>query len=260
MKEFKSLFPNLPEELIEGLEKSYLKILKNFREERFEPSELNGGKFSEIVFRILEWYTDSQNRYTPLGVRINPSFEQAVTKFKDKTNFSSGIRLHIPRIILTLIDIRNKRNAHTGGEVDSNKMDSTYVLYASKWVLAELIRIFKNLEISEARKIVEEIMSKEVPLVWKVFDKKRILDTTLKTEEKILVLLYNESQNSVKDDVLIEWVEYSNASLFKNKILKKLHSKKMVEYQKNFGDVIISPKGIIEAEKILRKQITNFLT
>lgn len=46
----------LPNSLREELLESYNTILKNFRENKWEPSELNGGKFCEIVYSILNGY------------------------------------------------------------------------------------------------------------------------------------------------------------------------------------------------------------
>ena len=45
-------------------------IKHNYALRKFEPSELNGAKFCEIVYRVLEWKTDSNKLYTPLGTSI----------------------------------------------------------------------------------------------------------------------------------------------------------------------------------------------
>jgi len=68
--EFIKIFSSMPKELRENLEKYFLEIIKNYKENRWEPSELNGAKFSEVVFRILEWHTN--NSYTPFGTKIQP--------------------------------------------------------------------------------------------------------------------------------------------------------------------------------------------
>lgn len=44
----------LPTTLRDTLIKSYREIAANFSEHRWEPSELNGGKFSEAVYSIIE--------------------------------------------------------------------------------------------------------------------------------------------------------------------------------------------------------------
>jgi hypothetical protein len=45
-----ALPPALREELLDG----YQKIMSNYLERRWEPSELNGGKFCEVVYSIID--------------------------------------------------------------------------------------------------------------------------------------------------------------------------------------------------------------
>src|SRR5438552_2459466 len=140
---FSSVFPNLPKVILTRLEKTYNEIKKNFREGRYEPSELNGAKFCEAVYRLLDWYTT--NSYLPFGTKIR-EFSQAVKKFEGMSNFPDSIRFHIPKILDALYGIRNKRGvSHTGGDVDPNHMDALFVLSACDWVMAELIRILHGL-------------------------------------------------------------------------------------------------------------------
>ena len=43
----------LPAGLRDPLLQSYREIAANYTESRFEPAELNGGKFSEVVYTII---------------------------------------------------------------------------------------------------------------------------------------------------------------------------------------------------------------
>ena len=47
---------NLPEGLRGELLREYAKITRNYRERRWEAAELDGGRFSEIVYTILAGY------------------------------------------------------------------------------------------------------------------------------------------------------------------------------------------------------------
>lgn len=49
-----TLLTNLPTSLREELIRAFRKIEQNFREGRWEPSELNGGKLCEVVYSILK--------------------------------------------------------------------------------------------------------------------------------------------------------------------------------------------------------------
>ncbi|MBB3083292.1 hypothetical protein [Geodermatophilus sabuli] len=45
-------------------------------------------------------------------------------------------------MMIGLYDIRNNRGVgHAGADVDPNHMDATVVLYQSKWLVAELVRL-----------------------------------------------------------------------------------------------------------------------
>ena len=53
---FSNLLSSLPASLRDELVVEFNKILKNYRESRWEPTELNGGKLCEIIYTILEGY------------------------------------------------------------------------------------------------------------------------------------------------------------------------------------------------------------
>jgi hypothetical protein len=52
------LLAMVPSGLREPLIASYREITRNYAERRWEPAELNGGKFCEIVYTILVGYVD----------------------------------------------------------------------------------------------------------------------------------------------------------------------------------------------------------
>ena len=51
-------FSGLPDGLREELLEAFDKILRNFRERRWEPAELNGGKLSEVVYCFIRGFAD----------------------------------------------------------------------------------------------------------------------------------------------------------------------------------------------------------
>ncbi len=237
------IFDDLPQELGEALNNHFLEIILNYKENRWEPSELNGSKLAEAVFRVLEWYTNEDNSYTPLGTKIHP-FNDRLKHFENKSKFPNSIRFHIPKMLAVIYSLRNDRGiSHIGGDVNPNHMDSVALLYISKWIISELIRIFNTLSISDAQNIVEKIIETEIPLVWKISNKKRILNNSLSFEDKTLVLLYSEYPKSISEKDLIIWIEHSNNSIYR-KILVKLHKDRLIEYDKTSSLVSISPKGI----------------
>lgn len=247
--DFSHIFSVLPKELKDELKNTYEKIKQNSLEGKDEPSELNGAKFAEVCLRILEWHTDPQNEYTPFGTKIR-NFSQECKKFENKTSFPMSIRLHIPGIISLLYEFRNHRGVgHVGGDVNPNNMDSSFVVSASDWVMAEFVRIFHKLSTEEAQGIVERIVSIKIPVIWDIGGTKRVLETTLDSPAKTLLLLYSEYPSPVLDKTIFKWLEHSNFSVFVNIIIKGLHKEKFVEYDAETKMIHLSPKGCRHVEE-----------
>ena len=77
---------------------------------------------------------------------------------------------------MALYEIRNNRNVgHVGGDVDPNHMDAVCVLQMSKWIVAELIRVLHQLPSTRPPRL-DALVEREVPLVWKVGGRKRVLE------------------------------------------------------------------------------------
>ena len=198
MSSIASLFPTLPTPLATSLDKTYNSVKRNFSEGKFEPSELNGGKFSEVVIRILQWYTSPSHTYVPLGKHI-PRFSDALQTFQSLSSFPDSIRFHIPRVLEALYGIRNNRGVgHISGDIDSNHMDALFVVSAADWVTAELVRIFHNLSPAAAQKVVESLVTKKIPIVWNIGTVKRVLNPQLTAKDKSLVLLYEASPEAIQ--------------------------------------------------------------
>lgn len=246
---FATVFSGLPFELIEKIEKHYTEIKKNFALRRYGESELNGAKFCEVVFRILEWHTSPTNAYTALDNRIG-DFGQATRRFESLSSFPDSIRFHIPKILNALYDIRNKRGVgHVGGDVDPNHMDAVFVVSSTDWIMAELVRVFHGISITEAQNLVEAIISKKLPIVWEVAGKKRILNPTMLHRERILVFLYDSYPKPMQENQLRSWVEYKNQTRFRDELLRELHDKRLIEYDKEKGEIHLSPIGIQYVER-----------
>jgi hypothetical protein len=56
-------------------------------------------------------------------------------------------------------------------------MDATVVLYTSKWIMAELVRLLHTLSTEEATAIVDGLIERGVAWVWTHGDRKRVLRT-----------------------------------------------------------------------------------
>ncbi|MCW5887050.1 MAG: hypothetical protein KIT07_02890 [Anaerolineales bacterium] len=246
------LLASIPEGIRNELITTYNEILRNYRERRWEPSELNGGKLCEIIFTIIRGAVDGS---IPNKASKPPNMVDACRALEQlpASTFSRSIRVQIPRMLLALYEIRNNRNVgHVGGEVNPNEMDALVVVEMSKWLLAELVRVFHRIDIAQAAKAVSSIVEKTTPLIWQVGDKYRVLDVTLTIKQKTLLLAYQSLGQVLESDLLV-WVEQPNASVYRRDVLRPLHAEKMIEYNQIDHTVIISPLGIQEVENNLLK-------
>jgi len=238
----KTLLRDIPKGLRDPLFAAFQSIEKHYREMRWEPSELNGGKLCEVVYSILKGHVDSRFPFKP----SKPKNMVDACKNLEQANgaiFSRSVRIEIPRMLIALYEIRNNRGVgHVGGDVDPNHMDAVVVVNMAKWIFAELIRLFHGVTTEEASKAVDCIIEREIPLVWEVGEVKRILNPSLAMKDKMLALLYT-CVGPVKESDLVAWTEHSNSAVFRRDVLKKAHKAKLIEYDQKKKEVQLSPLG-----------------
>jgi hypothetical protein len=255
MAAFSKVFGSIPLSLRNKLEQSYGEIKINFSQGRWEPSELNGGKFCEIVLRLLEWHTSATHTFTAFGTKIS-DFGQATRRFEPMMTFPESVRFHIPKILNTLYTIRNKRGVgHVGGDVDPNHMDASFVIAAANWVMAELVRLLHGVTTNEAQEIVEGLITKNLPAVWEIDGKRRILNSQMAFTDKTLLLLYHEHPKSLTERQLVDWTEHSNPAVFRRDVLRRCHKKKWIEFDETKGIVFLSPTGLAYVEQTIPLEI-----
>jgi hypothetical protein len=242
------LLANLPARLRTELVQALNKITTNFRERRWEPAELNGGKLCEVVYSIVRGHADG---VMPGRPSKPANMVDACKQLEREQGLPRSLRIQVPRMLVALYEIRNNRGVgHAGGDVDPNHMDSVAVLYMSKWMVAELIRVFHNVSTVEATEAVDLLVERELPTVWSVDGKKRVLAEKLSQRDKTLLLLYSEP-GVVREADLRTWVEAANASAYRRDVLRKAHSERLLEYDEANRTVRLSPKGARYAEEHL---------
>ncbi|MBI1193670.1 MAG: hypothetical protein GC205_10930 [Bacteroidetes bacterium] len=243
----KDLKSALPIALVDFLMTAYLEIKENYLLERHEPSELNGGKFVEACYRILEHET--KGSFTAIGAHM-PDMIGKLRAFEQlpATAAIESYRIHIPRALCMIYNIRNKRGVgHLGGDVNPNFTDSTMICACSDWVLAELLRVHYSFSLDEAQKLVDGIVIRPTFLVHQIADIKRILNPDLKNSDQVLVLLASEFPKPTSDITLFNWIEPKSKGTFFN-LLKQMHSKRLIEYSSDKTCSIL-PTGLKYVDK-----------
>jgi hypothetical protein len=244
-----AVLATLPAPLRDELLAAFNEIVKNFRERRWEPAELNGGKLSEVVYTILKGYADGKY---PADAKKPRNMVVACQKLEtEAASAPRSIRIQIPRMLIALYEIRNNRNVgHVGGDVDPNHMDSVCVLQIAKWIIAELVRVFHAVDTDTAAAIVDGLVERETPLVWEVNGKRRVLNTSLSMRQKTFLLLH-ALNGKVDEADLVSWIEHSNASVYRRDVLRAEHRNRMIEYDPVAKTAELSPRGIEYVEETL---------
>jgi hypothetical protein len=256
-----SALNNIPLKFREKIITYFLEIKKraalaNYNSD-YDSLGLSLGKLCEVILRFLQH--EITGTHTPFGEHIK-NFAQVVDTLgkTDKTKGSDSVRILIPRALNFLYTVRNKRAiGHVGGDIEANEIDMSTSVRIADWIMCELIRVYHKLSIEEAQDIIDTISTRNLPIIWEVNGKKRILRTDLNHKEKVLLLLYSDSQNTILIEDLFEWVEYSNLSMFKTSVLKSLHDDRLIEYDREMDTIQISPLGNNMVEKRILKQPEN---
>lgn len=239
----------IPDGLRSDLLAAFRKIVRNYREHRWEPAELNGGKLCEAVYTVVLGNLDGG--YAPRSSKPK-DMVSACRNLEKRPSGSRSNRIQIPRMLAALYEIRNNRGVgHAGGEVDPNHMDATAVLYMSKWLMAELVRALHRLSTEEATELVEKLVEREVSLIWTMGDKKRVLEQGLTWKQKMLLLLVDELAGVFEAD-LFRWLEHPNASRLRRDVLRPAHRAALIDYEEKTGTIRLLPPGVAAAEALIR--------
>jgi hypothetical protein len=238
---------NVPAGLRQELLDEFQKITKNYRERRWEPAELDGGRFSEVAYCILAGYLNG-GKYAPKATKPD-RFEQACRQLANAgAAYPKSARVIVPRVLVSLYDIRNNRGvSHVGAEVSANHMDAELVLHAAQWVMAEFVRMFHGTDVKTATDIVDSLVERTVPLIWEVNGARRILETCMSLADGTLLLLH-ASAKKLDESQLARDLEQDRLANYR-RVLKRLHAARMIEYDTASGRVTISPLGIKAVEE-----------
>lgn len=242
----------IPDGLRAPLISEYQDIVRNFMERRWRPSELSGGRFCEIVYTILDGHASGNYAVSPSKPG---NFVDACRRLESNANVPRSFRILIPRLLPALYEIRNNRNVgHVGSDVDPNHMDSVAVLTTANWIMAELVRVLHQIpSMEDAQKIVDALAERRTPLIWQDGGTKRVLDPRMSLPEQILVLLASATGPTPASDLLV-WTECSRRAYI-NRLLRRLHNNRDVEFDEQADTVQILPPGSNRAEQVIAKYI-----
>ncbi|XOB42408.1 MAG: hypothetical protein ACKKMP_03555 [Candidatus Nealsonbacteria bacterium] len=228
----RELKKSLPTVIVSELLKSYREVKNNFYLNHFRPNEVEGGRFAEAVFRILEHRL--KGRYTPLGKQVDTNRLIAELQSIPFGQQPESIRLHIPRTLRVIYDIRSKRDAaHLADGINPNVQDTTFVVAACDWVMAELVRLYHSVSPSEAQKIVEELVERKLLVVQDFDGFLKTLNPSWGPKERILTTLYQRGKKGATVDELASWLKPSQRKNIKAALYRLEYNNDFIFCKKN---------------------------
>ena len=191
--------------LVRELLESYAEAKKNYYLGGLRLSAVEGGRFCEAAFRMLEQRVTGS--FTPIGAQLDTNALLRRLENQPATASQDSIRLHIPRALRMIYDIRNKRDAaHLADGIDPNLQDATLVVSVLDWVLAEFVRLYHTVPPNEAQLIVDSLVEKRAPAVQDFNGFLKVLNPNLPVRNYVLLLLYQKGLLGATFGELAEWV------------------------------------------------------
>lgn len=236
-----------PKNLVDELLTSYIDQKRNLALGHLRPTEVEGGRFAEGAFRLLEHFVGWP--VTPLGRKLDT--EKLISRLQ-ATPFGSApdsVRLHIPRTLRVIYDIRNNRDAaHLADGIDPNLQDSYLVSSCLDWVLAEFLRLAGTSSPNDAQRLIEGITIKRTPAVEEFSsDQLKTLRPSLGPSDRVLLLLYHRGTAGATSEELSSWLKPTHRQNL-GRLLKSLeHDKDLVVHTS--GRYRLTRLGMREVER-----------
>ncbi|MEL6402438.1 MAG: hypothetical protein AAFR26_25675, partial [Cyanobacteria bacterium J06626_4] len=171
----------------------FISMERRYIQGDWEPAELDGGQFCEVLSRVL-YSIDSGN--------LNPS-----KSFGDCCNYLNNENvphvimprhdaIHLVQVLKTIYKFRSQRGAvHISPHYKPSHMDSKFLIEAVRWCINETLRIFGQGNREDIAKSIRELLRFDVPCIGEYEDVLLVQRTDLTAEEEILVLLHYAGEN-----------------------------------------------------------------
>lgn len=240
------------EPLVHELLASYRQAKHNFYLGGHRLSAVEGGRFCEAAYRILE--SVAWGKHTSVGASLD--IEKLASRLVSLpgAHHSKSIRVHIPRALRVVYDIRNNRDAaHLADGIDPNLQDATLVVVILDWVMAELVRLSGGTSPDNARALVEGLVMRKAPVVQDFGDFPKLLNPDLKASDYILVLLYHRGAPGVVYSELLQWVPSSMRRNLR-RTLRGLEAKALVHQEDKTAWITYAGENSVERRGLLEPQ------
>jgi hypothetical protein len=186
----------LPIKMVEDLIESYNELLTEYIKGNWKYALLHGGRFIENTFRALYFLATKEEIKEVKNIqKIMETLFQIPEEKAQET-----IRVIIPRIAYSVYSLRSKRDSVHVKPIPSGYIDSTFVVTASGWILAEFLRLSHNVEEREIVEMINSLVSRKIPFIEK-HGEETFVTKRLGCKEEILLLLLNTPEGMTRNQI-----------------------------------------------------------
>lgn len=240
--------------LIDELLEAYQEAKRNYSTGGLRLNAVEGGRYCEAAFRILEEATTQS--FTPMGTPLNS--ERLIVQLANtpRSSYSDSVRLHIPRSLRVVYDIRNSRDAaHLGDGIDPNPQDAMLVVSILDWTMAEFVRLYHGCSAEEAQQIINSLVAKKSPAVEDFNGFLKVLKPGLKAGEHILLLLSERGEKGATFNEIETWTKPSMRKNLARSLDRITNEKSHAHFDGQ--NYFITRSGIIQVEKSRLYEVTE---
>jgi hypothetical protein len=166
----------------------FVSLERRFIQRDWEPAELDGGQFCEVLARIL-YHQDSGN------LNLSKPYDDCL-KYIENEQVAHAIQprrlaLHLVAGIKVAYKFRSQRGGvHITPTYGPNQMDAKFIVEVVRWLMNETLRIYWVGDREKVAKAIREILQFDVPCVGKFDEVVLVQRTDLSPDEEVLVLLH----------------------------------------------------------------------
>jgi hypothetical protein len=244
------LIASLDVGLVDELLTAHREAKRNFHLGGLRLSAVEGGRFCEAAFRLLQQRT--KGSFDPVGSHLDTD---ALIKFLGNIPAAQqpdSVRLHIPRALRVVYDIRNKRdNAHLADGIDPNLQDASLVVAVLDWVLAEFIRLYHSVPPNMAQNMVAAVVTRSAPAIEDFDGFLKVLRTDLTASDFVLLLLYQRGPQGANLEDLQLWVQPKMRSNLRRTLSSLQHDKAYVHGGSGTFRITRSGQNYVETRRLM---------
>lgn len=240
------LIATLDPKIVNELLLAYVEAKENYYAGGLRLIAVEGGRFCEAAFRLLQ--QAASFKVTPLGKQLKTDDLIRDLAVLPAGGLPDSLRLHVPRSLRVVYDIRNKRDAaHLADGIDPNLQDATLVGTVIDWVLAEFVRLYHNVSANEAQALVESLVTRRAPAVETFDDFLKVLNPALPASDFLLLLLYHRGKTGADLSDLDSWSRPDMRSNLRRTLYRLEHDKAFVHHRA--GRYVLTQTGLAEVER-----------